>query len=139
MPFVRFRDCTCPETPHSEPSSEWGGLDGDVVELRPYLDLAGGSEALRFTRDAIAAADGDLDKATSFMGEMVGPVYVRRGVVGWNLVDENGPVPCTLEALEALPYVDAYEIADRADDLYGESVLAPLVKRIGSSSRTGPT
>jgi hypothetical protein len=34
---VRFRDCSCPGTPHP---------DGDVAELRPYLDFAGGAEAL---------------------------------------------------------------------------------------------
>src|SRR4051812_25376082 len=121
MPFVRFRDCTCPETPHSDPSPEWGDLDGDVVELRPYLDLAGGSEALRATRNAIAAAGNDVQKALEFMAEFVGPVYVRRGALRWNVRDENGPVPFTEEAVAALPWVEAYEIADRADDLYGES------------------
>ncbi len=139
MPFVRFRDCTCPETPHSGPSPEWGDLDGDVVELRPFLDLSGGAEALRATRSAIAAAGNDVEKATEFMAEYVGPVYVRRGVLRWNVVDENGPVACTPEAIAALPWVEAYEIADRADDLYGGSVLAPLVKRIVDSSAIGST
>ena len=31
---VRFRDCACPGTPHE---------DGDIAELRPYLDYLGGA------------------------------------------------------------------------------------------------
>lgn len=120
---VRFSDCRCPGAPHP---------DGDVAYLRPFLDYAGGAEALR----AMRAADGDVEK----FDELVGPVYIRRGMLGWNRVDEAGePVPLPDDPATALPYDEAYWLADRADDLYGGSVLAPLVKQLEMSSRTGPT
>ena len=119
---VRFRDCSCPGTPHA---------DGDIAEFRPYLDYPGGAEALA----AIQSADGDTDR----FAELLGPVFIRRGVVAWNVVDDDGPVPVTREALDALRWEDAYELADRADDLYGGQVLAPLVKRMAASSPTGRT
>lgn len=119
---VRFRDCSCPGTPH----------DGDVAELRPYLDYPGGAEALA----AIASLDGDMGR----MAELLGPIFIRRGVVAWNLTDADGePVPVTNDALDALRWEDAYELADRADDLYGAQVLAPLVKRQSASSKAGRT
>lgn len=120
---VRFRDCSCPGTPHPE---------GDIAELRPYLDYPGGAEALA----AIQLVGDDVAR----FGEVLGPVFIRRGVVAWNLLDEDGdPVPVTREALDALRWEDAYELADRADDLYGGQVLAPLVKRIPTPSPAGRT
>jgi hypothetical protein len=120
---VRFRDCSCPGTPHP---------DGDVAELRPFLDYAGGAEAL-------AAIQSVADDTARF-AEVLGPVFIRRGVVGWNLLDDDGdPVPVTREALDALRWEDAYELADKADDLYGGQVLAPLVKRMSASSKNGRT
>ena len=119
---VRFRDCSCPGIPHA---------DGDIAELRPYLDYPGGAEALA----AIQSLDGD----TARFAEVLGPVFIRRGVVSWNIVDADGPVPVTPETLNALRWEDAYELADRADDLYGGQVLAPLVKRMAASSPTGRT
>jgi hypothetical protein len=119
---VRFRDCSCPGTPHP---------DGDVAELRPYLDYPGGAEAL--------AAIQSVGDDTARFAEVLGPIFIRRGVVGWNVVDEDGPVPVTRETLEALRWEDAYELADRADDLYGGQVLAPLVRRMEASSKNGRT
>jgi hypothetical protein len=120
---VRMSDCRCPGSPHP---------DGDIAYLRPYLLFEGGMEALR----AMSRADGDV----SLFGTLVGPVYIRHGVVSWNRLDDAGePVPVTPEALAALRYEDAYELADRADDLYGESVIAPLARRIAKSSAGGRT
>lgn len=119
---VRFRDCSCPGTPHP---------DGDVAQLRPYLDYPGGAEALA----GIASLDGDMAR----MAQVVGPIFIRRGVVAWNVVDDDGPVPVTPEALDALRWEDAYELADRADDIYGGQVLAPLVKRQAASTKAGRT
>jgi hypothetical protein len=117
---VRFRDCTCPGTPHP---------DGDVAYLRPYLDLAGGAAALA----AIAKSDG----TEGGIAPLVGPVYLRHGVHSWNVVDEDGPVP--VEAVNELRWEDAYDLAEKADDLYGEQVLAPLVRRMSQPSKAGPT
>jgi hypothetical protein len=126
---VRFRDCTCPGTPHP---------DGDIAYLRPYLDYLGGAEALASVTNI--AEDGTTTFAdTSEWPARIGPVFIRRGVVEWNVEDEDGPVPVTREALEVLRWEDAYELADRADDLYGGQVLAPLLRRMSASSRTGPT
>jgi len=120
---VRFRDCSCPGTPHP---------DGDVAELRPYLDYPGGAEAL--------AAIQSVADDTSRFAEVLGPIFIRRGVVAWNLLDEDGePVPVTREALDALRWEDAYELADKADDIYGGQVLAPLVRRMSKPSKAGPT
>jgi len=120
---VRFRDCSCPGTPHP---------DGDVAELRPFLDYPGGAEALA----AIQKAGDDTDR----FAELLGPVFIRRGVVSWNLLDAEGePVPVTREALDGLRWEDAYELADRADDIYGAQVLAPLVRRMSNSSKNGRT
>jgi hypothetical protein len=120
---VRFRDCSCPGTPHP---------DGDVAELRPYLDYPGGAEAL-------AAIQSVADDVARF-AEVLGPIFIRRGVVAWNLLDEDGePVPVTNDALDALRWEDAYELADKADDIYGGQVLAPLVRRMSKPSKAGPT
>lgn len=120
---VRFRDCSCPGTPHP---------DGDIAELRPYLDYAGGAEALAAIRQV-------ADEPLRFP-EVLGPIFIRRGVVAWNVVDEDGdPVPVTDQALNELRWEDAYELADRADDIYGGQVLTPLVKRMGSSTKNGRT
>lgn len=120
---VRFSDCRCPGSPHP---------DGDVAYLRPFLDYAGGAEALR----AMRQAGGDVER----FDELVGPVYIRRGMLGWNRVDEDGePVPLPDDPSTDLPYDEAYWLANRADDLYGGSVLAPLVKQLEMSSPTGRT
>lgn len=119
---VRFRDCACPGTPHP---------DGDIAELRPYLDYAGGAEALAALREV---AD-----EPNRLGEVLGPIFIRRGVVAWNLVNEDDdPVPLH-PALEELRWEDAYELADKADDIYGGQVLAPLQKRMAASTKNGQT
>ena len=134
---VRFRDCSCPGTPHDGVD---GHDDGDIAVLRPFLDFAGGAEASAAFNKAVRTAelddDGNLMDLPQF-AELVGPVYLRRGIRSWNVVDEQGPVP--IERAVDLPYEQAFVIVDRADDLYGGQVLAPLVKPANGSSRTGPT
>ncbi len=125
---VPFRDCTCPDTPHEK----------DIAYLRPYLDYPGGAECLEAITTSDEAGNSFL-RPVSEWPPLIGPVYIRRGVVGWNVIDDDGPVPVTREALEALRWEDAYELADKADDLYGAQVLAPLVKRMAMSSRAGQT
>lgn len=147
QPFARFRDCECPGTPHP---------DGDEAYLRPFLPFLPGAEAARLFNGlmSVAAAEGitspgtneeDLEQAmTAYIAdhlfEIVGPLYIREGVIGWNLVDEDGEaVECTREALEALPYEQAYAIADKGDDLYTGRVLHPLELRLSASSNGTPT
>lgn len=132
---VRFRDCSCPGTPHDGVD---GHDDGDIAYLRPYLDFVSGAEATAAFQEAAKTAtyDADGDLEISAFNQHVGPVYLRRGVTSWNVVDENGPVPLT--ALAELRYEHAYVIAEQADNLYGEQVVAPFVLQAKASSRTGP-
>jgi hypothetical protein len=121
MTPVRFRDCACPGTPHP---------NGDTVTFKPRLSFDENVAAL----SAIFSGDG-VGNANKAWG-----VYLRHGVVAWNLLDDEGkPVPLTSEALEALPFEDQFEIGDRGDDVYAAVVLAPLRRRTNSSSESGPT
>jgi hypothetical protein len=119
---VRLEACFCPNAPH----------DSDIVYLAPSLSMAGGMAA----QSAISAGLTDSLK----LQELLAEVWIRHGVVGWNLLDEDGddlPVtPATIAA--ALPYGKGGRlVAERADDLYAEDILAPLVQRLKSTSRRG--
>lgn len=121
MDPARFRDCACPGTPHAE---------GDTITLRERLGFDANVAAL----SAIFSGDGEPVSSKAWA------VYLHEGPIKWNLLDEHGePVPLTREALDALPFEDQYEIADHGDTLYGTVVLAPLVRRMKSSSASGPT
>lgn len=119
---VRLDGCYCPGTPH----------DVDIVYLAPSLSMAGGMAAQSAMRDGF----GDALR----LQELLAEVWVRHGVVGWNLVDEDGqdlPLdPSTIAA--ALPYGKGGRmVAERADDLYAEDILAPLVERLKTTSARG--
>jgi hypothetical protein len=60
----------------------------------------------------------------------LGSVYLRYGIVDWTFT-ENGPVPITPENIDHwLPWdKGGEEVADRADNLYSGTVLAPLLRR----------
>jgi hypothetical protein len=121
---VRLGACYCPNTPHDE----------DIVNLAPSLSMAGGMAA----QSAIAAGITDAIK----LQELLAEVWIRHGVVGWNLVDEDGDdLPVTpANFVAALPYgKGGRQVAERADGLYAEDILSPLVERLKSTSRRGPT
>lgn len=121
MEPVRFRDCACPGTPHP---------DGDTVTFLERLPFDANVAAL----SAIFSGEGGANSNKAFS------VYLHRGPVAWNLLDDQGqPLPLTVEALDALDFADQWEIADRADDLYGATVLAPLRRRMSASSKNGRT
>jgi len=122
---VNIGECGCPNAPHS---------DGDVVYLAPQLSMAGGMAAQS------AISEGITDSLR--LQELLAAIWVRHGVVDWNLVDEDGdklPLdPQTIAA--ALPYGKGGRlVAERADDLYAEDILAPLVARLKNTSRRGQT
>lgn len=120
---VRVRDCECPEKPHAE--------EGDVIYLAPKLSLAGG---LQSTAD-IQKALGD----GTFLAELWRVTFVKHGAVGWNFTDEDGdPVPFDVNVLLD-DYELARELADKADDLYGETVARPFVQKLKTISRRGRT
>jgi hypothetical protein len=118
---VKFRDCACPGTPHT---------DGDTVTFRDQLDFSANARAVGL----IFSGEGEPNSTKAW------PVYLHEGPIAWNLLDEDGePVLLTRDALDALEFADQYEIADRADDIYRDTVLAPLVRRMNALSKAGPT
>lgn len=122
---VNIGPCGCPNAPHA---------DGDIVYLAPELSMAGGMAAQS------AISEGITDSLR--LQEMLAAIWIRHGVVDWNLVDEEGdklPLdPTTVAA--ALPYGKGGRlVAERADDLYAEDILAPLVARLKNTSRRGRT
>lgn len=121
MTPVRFRDCACPNAPHPK---------GDTVTFHEKLPFHANVAAVS------AIFDGNGEPNANKAWE----VYLHEGVAAWNLVDAEGdPVPLTREALDGLDFADQWEIADKADDIYQGTVLAPLVRRMQQSSETGPT
>lgn len=122
---VDIGPCECPGTPHG---------DGDIVYLAPALSMAGGMAA----QGVIQAAGNDPIK----LQELLSMLWIRHGVVDWNLVDEAGDKVELTEAnvAQALPFGKGGRlVADRADDLYAEDILAPLVERVAALSKRGST
>lgn len=119
---ARVRDCACPGTPHD---------DGDVVYLSPTLTLDAGIAA----EQDLAASEGDTDKLIRLWVK----TFLTHEAKGWNLVDEEGaPVPFDIDALLS-DYALARPAADKAVDMYGDTVLTPLLARLGRHSPTGQT
>jgi hypothetical protein len=126
---VRVRDCACPNTPHTE--------EGDWVSVTPTLSLEGGLAAESDLRLANQEATDPAER-----GELIqrrwAITFVRYGAKGWNLVNENGGIPFSIDALLA-DYGLARAVADRCADLYTEAVLRPFQKILAARSPTGPT
>lgn len=123
---VPIGGCRCPGTPRPH-------ADGDVVYLAAKPGLRLGLAARQVVNDA---TDGPA------MAADLGVVYLRYGIVGWNLVGDNGrPLPPTPAAIEArLTWENGGEaVVDAADALYSGAVLDPLVRRLSTSSAPGPT
>lgn len=115
-------ECRCPGTPHAL----------DTVTLRPTAGLSMGIAATIALRHA-GRLPGDVEAA-------LGSVYLRYGIVAWTFVSETGPVRITPENIdEWLPWdKGGEEVADKADDLYSVTVLAPLLRRSAERLRTTP-
>ena len=121
---VDIGPCECAGQPH----------ETDLVYLAPALSMSGGMAA----QGAIHASGGD----TLRLQELLADIWVRHGVVGWNLLDDKGqPIPLTPDNIaRALPYGKGGRlVAERADDLYAEDILAPLVHRLQALSQPGRT
>lgn len=123
--------CPCPETPHP---------DGDTVHLWPKLGLLAGIAVQKLVVDAIQAGKGLTSAETQ---GILAEGYLLWGVRDWTLVDEKGAKrPVDHDAIRACLLSDfavAAPVADAADDLYMEAVIAPLLKRVSTSSRNGST
>lgn len=121
---VELGPCECAGQPH----------ETDIVYLAPSLSMSGGMAA----QGAIAKSEGDPVR----LQELLADIWVRYGVTGWNLLDDKGqPIPLTADNIaRALPYGKGGRlVAERADDLYAEDILAPLVQRLETLSQRGLT
>lgn len=121
---VKVGACRCPGTPHDE----------DEVLLAPEPSLTMGLRA----NGAIAKADND----PALLELLLGRVFIEEGIVGWTFTDEEGDeygvTPVNIERL--LPWARGGQlVAERANDLYGQAILAPLVRISSKSSGLGPT
>ena len=112
---VNLGPCRCAGSPHAQ---------GDIVWLRPKAGIDMGLAATVALRHS-GTRPGDVQAA-------LGMVFLRYGISGWTFTDENHEVvPVTADNIDLwLPWDEGgFEVADRADDLYGATVIAPLVRR----------
>ncbi len=119
---VKVRECECPGKRHNG--------TGDVVYLRAKPNVALG---LAVEGDVILAAGrGDMLKRAWAIS------YIREGVVGWNFLDAQGkPRPLDIDVL--LDDMDmGMVVAEKADELYGDRVVNPLLERLFQASTTEP-
>lgn len=115
--------CQCPSGPHRQ----------DEVYLLPRLSFDGGADAESVVREW--AGKSDVHAFTIALSRS----YLRQQVAGWNLVDADGaPVPYSADALLS-DFDTARAVADAADELYSERLLAPLVAAVSKSSPGGAT
>lgn len=119
---VRVRDCECPGTPHGE--------EGDVVYVAPRPSLACGLEAREDVRQSLGSG--------TLLAERWLVTFVKHGAIGWNFLDEDGdPVPFDVRVL--LGDFDLAEpIAEKCDELYGDTVTRPFLESIRKLSQRGP-
>lgn len=114
--------CRCPGAVHTQ----------DEVYLAPEPSMTLGLRA----NGAIAKADNDPALLELYLGR----VFIEEGITGWTFVDEDGEIPVTPDNIERLlPWSKGGQaVAERANELYGEAILAPLVKSSRSTSQPSP-
>ncbi len=115
--------CSCPHTPH----------EYDTVTLASVVPLDLGMAASYIMASA-------TDEAVT-LGRLA-VLYLRLGVKGWSLVDDTGnPELVTPDNIaRRLPYSQGgYEVAERANELYNETVMRPLLSAREKSLPPSPT
>jgi hypothetical protein len=120
--------CPCAGSPHA---------DGDIVNLVPELSVPAGIKARAFFVNGLTGEMSSVEVQQS-----IADLWLSMCVDSWTfLADDGAPIPVTAENIvRALPFgKGGREVADKADDLYVESVTAPLVKRLNELSQPGPT
>ena len=117
--------CACPNKDHP--------ADGDVVSLHSRPPLALGADVLA------AVSEGNLN-AESAAGRIT-ELYCRYGIASWTILTETGPRPVDRANLRwfVADFERAYPVAEKAAELYSESIFRPLVARMSNSSLPGPT
>lgn len=121
---VPIGPCECPGSPH----------DQDEVYLRPRIGYEAGVDAAMAMQTAFAE---QMD--SNQLARRIVPVYVRGGAIGWNLLDADGsPLPFDPEIILS-DWETALLVGDKADDIYSEAVIRPLVQSTPGSSPSTPT
>src|SRR6188768_1748310 len=124
--FVRVREC--PDDSHPE---------GDGVWIATRMSLECGIEARRAIVAASKESGGDEDLMDGALIRRWFKVYALHAPVSWNLHDEK---PWPFDPQRLVDDFDlGYPVADRADDLYRESVMRPLLQASQQTSRSGAT
>jgi hypothetical protein len=122
-------DCLCPGTPH----------DQDTITLSDELDFR---TAARI-RNSVSLLSDEERQDEALVYAVLQEAYLLVGVSAWTVQDADGkPVPVGTTTVRnwLLPKpVQASIVADAADDLYTEAVMAPLVRRAQVSSQPTPT
>lgn len=125
--------CPCPGTPHTE----------DQVTFRAVLPYAGGIAVVQAIA-TVAARVADEERAATAqdLAAELFPIWIdpKRGPIeAWTFTDAAGePLPIA-DGDKALPFDVKYEIADAADDLFGDEVTRPLAKMMETPSPNGQT
>jgi hypothetical protein len=120
--------CPCEGAPHE---------DGDIVYLYPELSAPAGIRARRFFADGMTGEMSSVE-----VEEAIATLWLSMCVAEWTfLFDDGSPIPVTPEnVVRALPYAKGgRQVADKADDLYVDSVTAPLLQALSALSQPGPT
>ncbi len=112
---------------------------GDTVTLHERLDFRAATTA-RNTVAMMKQEDDDVSTAEILAG--LTEVYLLLGIASWSVVDDRGkavePNKQTIrQYLLSNPDV-AMLVGDAADELYSDSVIAPLVARASMSSQPTP-
>lgn len=118
--------CPCDGHPHP---------GGDVVYLYPELSGPGGVAVRALL---LTTAGKDAGQVEQELAEL----WLRVSVAAWTFVDDDGdPIPVDKQnVVLALPYAKGGRlVADKANDLYLDSVLTPLLKEAEKASRAGST
>lgn len=115
-----------------------GRHDEDVVTLRDTLDMRSALTVRNAVMLAREAGGMDAASILALMSEQ----YLLVGVEAWTLEDGKGkPIPVSRDTIteHLLSSAVAVAVAEQADELYGEKVVLPLLRRVWSSSPPGPT
>jgi hypothetical protein len=125
---VRVRDC---------PTGLHNG-EGDWVALSPTLSLDGGLAAEQDLQEVSAKYTDPAERAAALQRRWV-LTFIRYGARGWNFHDEAGDeIDFDPQALLD-DYAIGRPVAEKAADLYSDSVLRPFQTRLATRSPTGRT
>jgi len=125
---VRVRDC---------PTGLHNG-EGDWVALAPTLSLDGGLAAEQDLQEMAAKYPDPVERASALQRKWV-LTFIRYGAKDWNFHNaENEDLPFDTQALLD-DYAIGRPVAEKAADLYSDSVLRPFQARLATRSPTGRT